>query len=371
MSGRIIGQIYERELDRPAQTVLIALADHVDDDGEGCFPSVRFVAWKTGYTDRQVQRIMGRLRGLGALVPVRSASRHRPNEYRIVVAALPAKPPFLDDHCATNGTPLTACAAARGAARGDISGSPGVTFGDLGVTSEGLGVTSEAPRGDTIASPLDSVGVTFRDVRGDTQMSPEPPFGTEDRNHGDAGASPGIEASAESAALLDAAPASAALSPAEREAAWRERWGPACALFADSLTGNPEGWMGERGKPLALYRNLIGTVGRHVDGDPVKVVTAWRKFESEMRSTVMNDGRPLWSIVSTANVVERIGRWLKEDGGRPRRPLNLDQPNGPMDDILRRLPPRRGPLNLDQPYTEYDEMVRNPHYRRLVQREGS
>uniref|UniRef100_UPI002615D95B hypothetical protein n=1 Tax=uncultured Piscinibacter sp. TaxID=1131835 RepID=UPI002615D95B len=155
-------------------------------------------------------------------------------------------------------------------------------------------------------------------------------------------------------------------------------WAEFLALAADDVAGDPNAWKsrqaGKLGAVRATYGTLAGVFGQHCNDDIAAAIETWKCFVADKRAaTFAESGEPLWSGVTENNVVRTARRWLKDSPlAKPkvRRPLNLDQPNGPMDDILRRLPPRRGPLNLDQPYTEYDEMVRNPHYRRLVQREG-
>jgi len=69
MSGKIMGAVWELALSRPKQVVLLAMADHADHEGRNVRPSVPLVAWKTGYSERQVQRIIGQLISDGLLVP--------------------------------------------------------------------------------------------------------------------------------------------------------------------------------------------------------------------------------------------------------------------------------------------------------------
>ena len=141
MSGKLIGQVYERKLGHAEQSVLLAMSDHADDFGANCFPSVPYIAWKTGYAERQVQRLIARLRDMGVLILVRDATRYRPTEYHVNLDALPMKPEFArGDICDT---------------RGDIPAASGVTF-------TAPGVTFEAARGDIYGA------------RGDIAMSPEP-----------------------------------------------------------------------------------------------------------------------------------------------------------------------------------------------------
>jgi hypothetical protein len=86
MSGKVIGQVYDLDLDHPEQSILLAYADHADHNGGSVRPSIGLIAWKTGYSTRQVQRITQSLIRAGLLVVV---TRHddAPTEYRIDVSA--------------------------------------------------------------------------------------------------------------------------------------------------------------------------------------------------------------------------------------------------------------------------------------------
>lgn len=94
MSIRLISRVYEKKFDRPAQSIMVCLADHAHDDGSHVFPSIPRIAWKTDYSERQVQRIMRRLIDCKVLILTRPATANRANEYRIDLSAVPDKPPF-------------------------------------------------------------------------------------------------------------------------------------------------------------------------------------------------------------------------------------------------------------------------------------
>lgn len=64
-----MAQVWALALPSEMKFVLLAFADHADDDGM-CRPSVEYVSWKTGYGERQVQRIGRQLRESGLMVPV-------------------------------------------------------------------------------------------------------------------------------------------------------------------------------------------------------------------------------------------------------------------------------------------------------------
>ena len=65
MSISLMSQVWRLDVGHGEQIVLLALADFADDDGENVYPSVDYIAWKTGYKVRQVQNIMALLRAAG------------------------------------------------------------------------------------------------------------------------------------------------------------------------------------------------------------------------------------------------------------------------------------------------------------------
>jgi 5-methylcytosine-specific restriction endonuclease McrA len=93
----LITKIWGLQLDHPEQSVLVSMADHANDDGLGCFPSLPLIAWKTGYSVRQTRRIIKRLISVKLLVPLQfvSGGRNRPTEYFIDVTKGIKKPPFI------------------------------------------------------------------------------------------------------------------------------------------------------------------------------------------------------------------------------------------------------------------------------------
>jgi hypothetical protein len=90
MSAKITGEVWELDLSHPQKWVLMAMADHADHDGGNVFPSVGLIAWKCGYSERQVQRIRRELEALGVLV-LEAAPAGERRVYRIDLAAAPRK----------------------------------------------------------------------------------------------------------------------------------------------------------------------------------------------------------------------------------------------------------------------------------------
>lgn len=126
MSVKLMAQVWTLDLGHSQQWLLLALADHAHDDGQ-THPGVRYLAWKTGYSERQVQRILHDLTNAKLLIERETATQHRATLYELNLQAAPTKAPY--------------------------QGRQNVTPGGLsGVTSETPGVTSEAPRGDIAMS---------------------------------------------------------------------------------------------------------------------------------------------------------------------------------------------------------------------------
>ena len=99
MSIKVMSQVWELQLNHNDQGVMLALADHADDDGGNCYPSVAYIAWKTGYSIRQVQRVLKQLRGQGLIIPTSSMSggRHGTVEYQLNLSRVPKKAPFVGE----------------------------------------------------------------------------------------------------------------------------------------------------------------------------------------------------------------------------------------------------------------------------------
>jgi hypothetical protein len=129
MSIKLMHEVYGKELDHAKQAVLLAMADHADDEGWHCFPSMDRIAYKTGYSARNVIRVVSELRKMGALIVVAEATPRRPTEYRIRLQALPDKPPFeawRAEH-GRRGDKLSSLGATDCHPRGDKSDTLGVT----------------------------------------------------------------------------------------------------------------------------------------------------------------------------------------------------------------------------------------------------
>jgi len=96
MSVRLMGHVFYLPLPPADKLVLLAMADHADDDGTKCYLSVHRLTQKTGYSRRGVQKIIRRLEKAGFLIPRRHlrGGHGLAREYRIIVAKSEPDSPF-------------------------------------------------------------------------------------------------------------------------------------------------------------------------------------------------------------------------------------------------------------------------------------
>ena len=96
MSGFLAGKVWQSNLPPDLKPLAAALADIADHDGTSIYPSVAYLAWLLGRSDRAVQMGLARLRGLEVIVVVRNGlgGRFKTTEYRMVEGNLPRRPPW-------------------------------------------------------------------------------------------------------------------------------------------------------------------------------------------------------------------------------------------------------------------------------------
>ncbi len=95
MSGKVMGAVWELDLPHSKQSVLLALADHADHEGQNVFAGVGLISWKTGYSERQVQRIMHECVEDGLLVIEEEATPHKPVVYSIDLSKAKRKAEYV------------------------------------------------------------------------------------------------------------------------------------------------------------------------------------------------------------------------------------------------------------------------------------
>jgi hypothetical protein len=94
MSGKLMGQIYSRDLPPNERELLLAMADHANDAGGNCFPGNERLAWKLGCSVRKIQQGLRKLEERGAISIISNAKggRGKRLEYQINLSVLPVKP---------------------------------------------------------------------------------------------------------------------------------------------------------------------------------------------------------------------------------------------------------------------------------------
>lgn len=88
-----MGGVFSLKLPRAQREVLLALADHAEDNGTGAHPGVARLAWKTDLSESQVQRHLRALEQLGVIEAVAHVhgGRGHATEYSIHLEKAPPK----------------------------------------------------------------------------------------------------------------------------------------------------------------------------------------------------------------------------------------------------------------------------------------
>jgi|GEM_PF-1692318 len=154
MSVKIMGAIWDLDLPHELAWVLMAYADHADHEGRNCYPGISLIAYKTGYSQRQVQRCTAELISRGILVVERpGGGRGKPTLYSIDLARAHRKTP--DESPLENGDKMSPIPG-NGDKMSPISSAPEperVTPEPERVTSEPERVTKPCQKGDIAMSP--------------------------------------------------------------------------------------------------------------------------------------------------------------------------------------------------------------------------
>lgn len=93
MSAKTTGVIWDLAVTVPWRMVLLAMVDHADHDGAHMRASQAFIAWKTGYSSRNVARVIQDMLAEHLLV-LTDESIGQENEYRIDLTVARLKPAF-------------------------------------------------------------------------------------------------------------------------------------------------------------------------------------------------------------------------------------------------------------------------------------
>lgn len=98
MSVKVMTRVWESNLPRDEKYITLCLADFGNDEGDSIYPSIGYIAYKTGYSETQVKAILRKLRAEG-IITVGFAgspnqSKYGTNLYKINLDRLPERPPY-------------------------------------------------------------------------------------------------------------------------------------------------------------------------------------------------------------------------------------------------------------------------------------
>lgn len=92
MAAKLMGQVWDLDLPHNEAWVLMALSDHADRDGNNVFPGLELLAYKTGYSERQLRRVLSSLEERGVIIPVSGGvGRGHRQQYSIDLSKAPKK----------------------------------------------------------------------------------------------------------------------------------------------------------------------------------------------------------------------------------------------------------------------------------------
>lgn len=95
MSGLLAGKVWQSALEPHLKPLAAALADIGNDDGTSIYPSVAYLAWLMGRSERSIQDGLAALRSGGVLVVImQGGGRYRTTEYQLIEAKLPVREPW-------------------------------------------------------------------------------------------------------------------------------------------------------------------------------------------------------------------------------------------------------------------------------------
>lgn len=129
-------RVWGLNLDHASKLILMALSSHAHNDGTSAYPSVALLAWKTGYSDRQIQRTLRGLERLGIIEPIANQRGGRSSiEYYIHIEMGEQRPPFKPAKRPTSADGRSEKLSPIQSENGFVDVTPGVTFTTKGVTS--------------------------------------------------------------------------------------------------------------------------------------------------------------------------------------------------------------------------------------------
>lgn len=93
MSAKTMGQVWDLDIPHNQLLVLLAMTDHADHSGGNMYPSMGLIAHKTGYSERQVKRVIKALVSAGILI-LEKIGNGTVNVYRVDFSNAKKKEPY-------------------------------------------------------------------------------------------------------------------------------------------------------------------------------------------------------------------------------------------------------------------------------------
>jgi DnaD/phage-associated family protein len=110
--------VFQSGLEKSQKAIALSYADHAHDDGSHIYPSVAYTAWKTGYSERSVQRITKDLVKNKIIIPDGKGEKGT-NRYKMIFENLPQREPFQGGDILTGGVTTTTGGVTTTTFRGD------------------------------------------------------------------------------------------------------------------------------------------------------------------------------------------------------------------------------------------------------------
>lgn len=97
MSGKLVTEVYRRDMTDGQQKILLNLASHADTDTRIGFPGIRLIAIEAKCSERYVRQMVSELEALGAITTEhRQGGRGHRTRYTLHLDQLPLKPELSD-----------------------------------------------------------------------------------------------------------------------------------------------------------------------------------------------------------------------------------------------------------------------------------
>jgi hypothetical protein len=143
MSVLLMARVWQLDLPHNLSWVLMALADHADDQGRNCYPSIGYLSWKCKASERTIQRVLRELEDRRLIQVTWNPDGMSSNDFRLTLDNGTLKPPYERKR---RGRP-------KNPRQNDTSFSEESITGDMDTPNNGKLVTPVSKTGDTAVAP--------------------------------------------------------------------------------------------------------------------------------------------------------------------------------------------------------------------------